>query len=104
MALFLFSCDRVRRRGLRKLVPLPAVEFPASGLRPQPSPLFKEKRYTLGLALVAYRPHPCAFHGSSLGPALATNNHPIDAGEVDVVNGPDQRFDGKEADACRCLL
>ncbi len=72
-----------RRRRLRKIVPLPPVQLAPARLRPQPSPLLEEERDAGSLALVADRSHPCALHGPRLRPALAADNHPIDAGEVE---------------------
>src|ERR1035438_32278 len=80
------------------------VEQPAVLGLPHSAPLLEEKRNVIFPALIAHRDHPFLPHWPGPGSALATNNCPTDAREIEFAETLQQRFYGKKADACRCIL
>jgi len=97
-----FSSEfQIRHRVLptfRKLIIGAPVQFP-SGLRfADAAPLFEKEGNFRPLALRADVPHPFDIHWPRARPALAADNHPVDAPQIDRAEMFQQRFDGKETD------
>src|ERR1700756_1972984 len=89
--------DAVRRVHRGPLAPLATIEQPATGLRPQSTPLFKKEWDFRGLALIAHFTRPFNEHWPRTRPALPTDNHPMNTFEIDLSDRPEQRLDRKEA-------
>src|SRR5262245_3397223 len=91
-----------RREAARELVPGSAVEnsaapHPSAGAGAQPAPLVEEEGDVLRQALVAQLAHPLGIEPAEAGPALAAGQDPVDTGQVQAAERPDQRLAGEEA-------
>src|ERR1019366_3907054 len=81
-------------RALRILIISAPIKHPAVLSFPHPAPLLKEKRYALLPALPPNRDHPLPLHGTSPRPALAADDHPGYARQVDLAQVFEQRLEG----------
>jgi len=85
--------DRLRGRGV---VRAPVQTSPASCLV-NATPLLKKENRTLGLALLLDRVSPGGLHGPGAVAALAADDHPVNAGEVDAAEVFEERLDAQKA-------
>lgn len=72
------------QRSIRHLVPCTAVEFSASRLGPNATPLFEEERDLCRATLITQVPRPFRVHRSRAGTTLAASNDPVDPNKVNV--------------------
>lgn len=73
-----------------------AVEFSAAGLGGAASPLLEEEGYALRLAVVAEAAHPGFVHRAGAGTALPACDQPVDRGEVQFRQRPEQGLGADE--------
>src|SRR5690606_115832 len=96
------------RRGVRpdarELVVGAAVEEAAGLALLDVAPLLEEEGDLLGAALTADRAHPGLVHRAGAGAALAADDDPVDAGEVELAEVFEERLDGEEADRGRGVV
>src|ERR1700722_20851233 len=88
---------REPRAALRKLVPFAALKHASAGFWGPSAPLLEKERDTCGDTLVAHVDCPRRVHWSRMGAALAADDDPIDAMEVEASDCRNQRFYGQEA-------
>src|SRR5437879_3107368 len=81
---------------LRHLVVDEPVQFSPVPLLEQAAPLLEEERYADRSALIPDGADPIGVHGPGSVAALATHDHPADAGEVNRAEVLQQRLDGEE--------
>lgn len=65
--------------------------------------MLHEERHALRLALVSDRPCPVEVHRPGSVAALSSDDHPADAGEVELAKVFEQRFEREEPNAGRGL-
>lgn len=70
--------------------PRSTVQQPAAGFGSRAADLLEEQRDILLEAAIADVSHPVEIHGPRLGAALATDDDPVDAGEVEARERPNR--------------
>jgi hypothetical protein len=80
------------------LVPGSAAERPPRLFLVPAAPLLEEKRNPRTSTLIPHVDRPIRIHGTSLGTRLASNNHPVDAFEIEVAQRPEQWLQREELD------
>lgn len=78
----------------RPLAPLPIIKHPAPGFWPESAPLLEEEGHFGSDAQIAYRARPFELHGSRARAAFAADDDPVNAGEIEGFDRPDEGFDG----------
>src|SRR5437867_3036421 len=81
---------------LRHLVVRAPVERAPTGLRHRPAPLLEEERGLVPAAGAADFVDPGLLDRAVLGSALAPDDDPVNAGEVELGDRSDERLAGKE--------
>lgn len=71
-----------------------ALKFTSCDFFSNAAPLLEEEGHTRVLTLVANGEYPSRLHRSRAWAALATNDHPVNTGEVDLSEVLEQWFDG----------
>ena len=79
-----------------------AFQLSAGGRLPDAAPLFEEERNARAAALVANGKNPFFFHRAGAGTAFATDNDPMNSGEIDRSQVFQERLDGEKADRGVC--
>src|SRR3954454_4163952 len=85
------------RRRLGKLTPLFAFEKPATRFWRPAAPLFEEECHLRPDALIADVDDPFRFHRAGMRAAFTADNYPVNAPQIQLAHGADQRLDRQEA-------
>ena len=85
---------------VRPLIPSAAVKNAPGLFLVLPAPLFEVKSYIGVDALIADRTHPIHQQRTSSRTAFTASNCPIDATQVELVQGTEQRLQAKEFNLC----
>src|SRR5208282_236343 len=72
---------------IRHLIPFATVKLAPDTLGAISTPLLKEEGHLGRETLIPNRLHPICLNGPRRWPAFASDDHPINIGEVDVVQG-----------------
>ncbi len=88
----------------RELIPFLAFKQPAASLGRTAAPLLEEKCDARMNTLITDVDYPCLIHRPRARTALATDNHPVNAAEVEFADRRKKRLDREEADANICAL
>jgi len=90
--------------GERKFIVGAAVESASGLVLACAAPLLEEEGYPLRAALTTDVDDPISKHGPRVRAALAADDHPVDAMQVEWAKIGQQRFHGEEPNACWTLL
>lgn len=80
------------------------IQGTSAGLGGLSAPLLEKELDALGSTLVTYVASPVDGHGACARAALATEDHPINSGQVDRPERPEKRLDGEKSDGGVCTL
>ena len=86
--------------GERKLIVGAAVERPAGLVLACAAPLLEEEGHPLRATLATDVDDPVSKHRPRAGAALAADDHPVDAAEVEWSQVFQQRLDREEPNSC----
>src|SRR5438067_1038686 len=90
---FHLNCPTVICLCFGPFAPFATVERPATGFWPQPTPLLEKEGHLCSFTLIAHFTRPFDQHRPCARPAFTTDDHPMNAFQINFAYRPEKRLD-----------